>query len=61
MCSILIALKQQEEIMRKSQIEWFLDNEIMLTDLANDANKNINTLADELYQDYLESIFDRDN
>jgi len=47
--------------MRKSQTEWFLDNEIMLTDLANDANKNINTLADELYQDYLESIFDRDN
>ena len=47
--------------MRKSQIEWFLDNEIMLTYLARDANKNINTLAGELYQDYLESIFDRDN
>jgi hypothetical protein len=47
--------------MRKSQTQWFLDNEIMLTDLARDANKNINTLADELYQDYLESINDRDN
>lgn len=47
-------------MLRKSQAEWFLDNEIMLTDLAKDANKNINILADDLYHDYLESINDRD-
>ena len=44
--------------MRKSFDEFYLDNEIELEDLARESNKGVDEVAQELYHDYLVSVYD---
>ena len=47
--------------MRKSFNEFYYDNEIELEDLARESNRGVDEIAQELYQDYLTSVFDMEN
>ena len=44
--------------MRKSFDEFYLDNEIELEDLARESNRCVDEVAQELYHDYLVSVYD---